>query len=84
MQKSLRETLFKAVEDCMVSDVPIGAFLSGGIDSSIIVGIMSQISKRPIDTFTIAYQNKQFDESNKASAYRSIAWYQSSCSLYKV
>lgn len=62
----LRKTLFDSVEECMVSDVPIGAFLSGGIDSTIIVGIMSQISGNPIDTFTIGYKDKQFDESERA------------------
>lgn len=65
-KQSLRQTLFNAVEECMLSDVPLGAFLSGGIDSSIIVGVMSQISPRPIDTFTIAYHDKEFDESDRA------------------
>ncbi len=65
-KKKLRETLFNAVEECMVSDVPLGAFLSGGIDSSIIVGIMSKISGKQVNTFTIGYKDKQHDESNKA------------------
>ena len=65
-KKMLRETLFNAVEECMVSDVPIGAFLSGGIDSTTIVGIMSKISGKPVDTFTIGYKDKQHDESKKA------------------
>lgn len=67
-KSKLRSTLFNAVEECMVSDVPIGAFLSGGIDSTIIVGIMSKISTRPIETFTIGYNDKQYDESNRAQA----------------
>ena len=62
----LRETMFNAVEECMVSDVPIGAFLSGGIDSTVIVGIMSKISGKPVNTFTIGYKEKQHDESRKA------------------
>ncbi|WP_156290944.1 asparagine synthase (glutamine-hydrolyzing) [Oceanobacillus salinisoli] len=65
-KKELRNTLFNAVEQCMVSDVPVGTFLSGGIDSTIITGIVSQISDKPIDTFTIGYKDKQFDESNRA------------------
>lgn len=65
-KSTLRKTLFNAVEECMVSDVPIGAFLSGGIDSTIITGIMSQISGKPIDTFTIGFKEKQFDESDRA------------------
>lgn len=65
-KKELRSTLFHAVEECMVSDVPIGALLSGGIDSTIIIGIMSHIVGKPIETFTIGYTNKQYDESNRA------------------
>jgi asparagine synthase (glutamine-hydrolysing) len=64
----LRSTLFNSVEQCMVSDVPIGGFLSGGIDSTVIVGIMSTISKKPINTFTIGYKDKQYDESKRAQA----------------
>ncbi|MCI8416044.1 MAG: asparagine synthase (glutamine-hydrolyzing) [Lachnospiraceae bacterium] len=62
-KKKLREALFASVEQRMVSDVPLGAFLSGGFDSSIIVGIMSQISKDPVNTFTIGFKEKQYDES---------------------
>jgi len=65
-KKRLRTTLFNAVEECMVSDVPLGAFLSGGIDSTTIVGIMSQIAKKPVNTFTIGYKDKQYDESDRA------------------
>lgn len=62
----LRETMYKAVEEAMVSDVPIGTFLSGGIDSTIITGIASQLSIKKIDTFTIGYKDQQFDESERA------------------
>lgn len=62
----LRETLFKSVENRMVADVPIGSFLSGGIDSTIITGIMSKLSDKPISTFTIGFKEKQYDESNRA------------------
>lgn len=65
-KKQLRETMFKSVEECMVSDVPIGAFLSGGIDSTIIVGIMSKLSNVPINTFTIGFRQKDFNESDRA------------------
>jgi asparagine synthase (glutamine-hydrolysing) len=50
----------------MRSDVPYGAFLSGGLDSSSIVAVMSEISSKPIETFTIGFQEKQFDERDKA------------------
>ena len=66
IKRNLREKMFEAVEKCMISDVPLGAFLSGGIDSSIIVGIMSKIASKPIKTFNIGFHEKQFDESERA------------------
>ena len=62
-KKRLREAFFNSVEQRMVSDVPIGAFLSGGFDSTIVVGTMSQLSSKPINTFTIGFKEKQHDES---------------------
>jgi asparagine synthase (glutamine-hydrolysing) len=47
--------LQSAVEAQMVSDVPVGAFLSGGIDSSLIVALMSHLSKKPVETFTVGF-----------------------------
>ena len=61
----LKETLFKSVESQLVSDVEIGTFLSGGIDSSLITSIASKINHR-IETFTIGFEEKNFDESNYA------------------
>ena len=52
----------------MVSDVPVSAFLSGGIDSSLVVYYMRKYSKDPIRTFTIGFQDKAFDESVFAAA----------------
>lgn len=65
-KRKLRDRLFEAVEGCMVADVPVGAFLSGGIDSSIMVGVMSRLAKNKVSTFTIGYREKQFDESGLA------------------
>ena len=65
-KKYLKEYLTKSVQKRMIADVDIGAFLSGGIDSSIIVGLMSQLSSKSINTFTIGFEEKDHDESNNA------------------
>ena len=62
-QKQVKELLTRAVERQLVSDVPLGAFLSGGIDSSAIVALMSEVStERPL-TFTVGFKESRFDES---------------------
>ena len=66
LKKNLREALIESVKKKMVSDVPIGAFLSGGIDSGIIVGIMQSLSSKPIETFSMGFKIKEFDESGRA------------------
>ena len=65
-KKLLREAIFSSVEERMKNVTSIGAFLSGGIDSTIIVGVMSTLSSKSIDTFTIGFHEKDFDESDRA------------------
>jgi asparagine synthase (glutamine-hydrolysing) len=62
----LEALLDRAVKRQMISDVPIGVFLSGGIDSSLIVALMARHSEKPIRTFSIAFDNSKMDESTIA------------------
>jgi len=64
----LESTLREAVASQTVADVPLGAFLSGGVDSSAIVALMQTQSSRPVQTFTIGFDEAGFDESPYASA----------------
>ena len=64
--EELRATLADAVREQMIADVPLGAFLSGGIDSTIIVGLMQQAASRPVKTFAIGFPDPTYDESHYA------------------
>ena len=62
IQAKVKDLLFHSVERRLVSDVPLGAFLSGGIDSSAVVAIMSQVDKEAVNAFTLSFEEKEYDE----------------------
>lgn len=67
VRREVRERLARAVERRLVSDVPFGAFLSGGIDSSAIVGLMAEVSGAPIHTFSVGFDEEDFSEERYAA-----------------
>jgi asparagine synthase (glutamine-hydrolysing) len=64
--EEVEKTLDQAVWRQMVSDVPLGAFLSGGIDSSLLVALMARHSTAPVKTFSISFRGGEYDESGYA------------------
>lgn len=64
---SLESMLDQAVKSQMHADVPLGAFLSGGVDSSLIAALMQKNSSRPVKTFTIGFNDKKYNEAEHAA-----------------
>lgn len=60
--QGIRQHVRRAVEERMIADVPVGALLSGGVDSSIIVGTMSQLTKQPVKTFAVGFDVPGYSE----------------------
>jgi len=66
VKNTVRNLFFEAVEKRLVADVPFGAFLSGGIDSSAVVGAMAKMSSTQINTFNISFAEEEFSEAKYA------------------
>lgn len=62
----VHQRVFKSVESRSISDVPLGTFLSGGVDSSVVSYCLSQITNTKIDTFSIGFEKASFDETDKS------------------
>ena len=62
LHEEIRETIRSAVKRRLVADVPVGAFLSGGIDSSAVVAAMAEASSGPVKTFSIGFEHETFNE----------------------
>ena len=65
-KKNVKDLMYESVTSRAVSDVPIGTFLSGGVDSSVVSLCLSQFASKPIDTFSIGFEKKSYDESDKS------------------
>jgi asparagine synthase (glutamine-hydrolysing) len=60
--QGIRQHIHHAVEERMMADVPLGALLSGGVDSSIVVGTMSQLTSQPVKTFAVGFDVPEYSE----------------------
>lgn len=65
-KKIVRDKVYKSVETRSISDVPLGTFLSGGVDSSIVSYCLADMSDKKIDTFSIGFEKSTYDETDKS------------------
>jgi len=65
---ALEWQLKQSISDQMLADVPLGAFLSGGVDSSLVVSLMQELSVRPVKTYTIGFEEKSYNEAEYAKS----------------
>jgi asparagine synthase (glutamine-hydrolysing) len=72
-KRELRELLADSVRRQMISDVPLGVFLSGGVDSPVLTGLMAQASAQPVKTFTIVFQGKNVEFYDERDIARKVA-----------
>lgn len=68
IKKDVYDLLLQSVERRLVADVPFGAFLSGGIDSSAVVGLMSQVARHKVKTFAVTFEEEEYSEAKYAAA----------------
>ena len=66
--RHVREALRDSVAHHLIADVPVGLFLSGGIDSSAVVALASEVSSGPVSTFTIVFDEQEYSEESQAAA----------------
>jgi len=70
--QKLKSLLVDATQKRLLSDVPLGAFLSGGIDSSLVVALAQSLSSKPLKTFTIGFNQSEYNEANYAAAVAKV------------
>ncbi len=80
----LDDIISNSVRTRLISDVPLGAFLSGGIDSTLVVAIMQKYLSQPVKTFTIGFYEKRYDESEHAQAVANYLNTEHHCEYLKV